>query len=219
MTKTFHVDTAEQAFDVLRAESRKGPPRHCSDCQLCCRLLPVPPLGKKAGERCQHQKFGKGCAVYLKQRMPMACRLWNCRWLVNDDTADLSRPDRSHYVIDLMSDFITLEDNATKQRTTIQVVQIWIDPAYPDAHRDPHLRQYLLRRSKEGFAAMVRYDARRAIILFPPSMVSGTPPEGWQRPDGWIEVPYDSPNVVVEHDHRAAEIAKAIIDDQPIRNR
>jgi hypothetical protein len=26
--------------------------RQCGECQLCCKLLPVPPLNKKAGERC-----------------------------------------------------------------------------------------------------------------------------------------------------------------------
>jgi len=191
--------------------------RQCSDCQLCCRLLPVPPLNKKAGERCQHQKFGKGCAVYdkpgiildgertrmadPKMEMPMACRLWNCRWLVNDDTADLSRPDRSHYVIDVVPDFITLQDNVTGKRIDVQVVQIWIDPAHPDAHRDPKLRAYLLRRSEEGIAAIVRYDARKAVILFPPSMIGGTPPDGWLRPDGWVEVPHDSPVLNVQPEH------------------
>ena len=74
--------------------------RQCGDCQLCCKLLPVPPLEKKAGQRCQHQKFGKGCTVYHSRAgMPMECSIWNCRWLVNDDADELSRPDRVHYVI------------------------------------------------------------------------------------------------------------------------
>jgi hypothetical protein len=58
--------------------------RECGDCQLCCRLLQVPPLGKKAGQRCQYQKFGKGCAVYHTAKMPPECRLWNCRWISRD---------------------------------------------------------------------------------------------------------------------------------------
>ena len=35
---------------------------HYGNCQLCCRLLPVPPLGNLAGERCLHQSFAKGFA-------------------------------------------------------------------------------------------------------------------------------------------------------------
>jgi len=80
--------------------------RQCGDCQLCCKLLPVKSLAKLAGQRCSHQKHHKGCAVYKQLgRVSPECRLWNCRWLVADDTAELSRPDRSHYVLDLMPDF------------------------------------------------------------------------------------------------------------------
>ena len=77
--------------------------RQCGDCQLCCKLLPVPPLGKKANERCQHQKFGKGCAVCsTKRALPPECALWNCRWIIPVTTPPMPRPDRSHYVIDVM---------------------------------------------------------------------------------------------------------------------
>ena len=148
--------------------------RQCGDCQLCCKLLPVPPLEKKAGERCKHQKFGKGCAVYRKPGMPMECAMWNCRWLVNDDATDLSRPDRAHYVIDVMPDFITINQDETGLTQNIQVVQIWIDPKYPDAHRDPALRRWMSRRAEEGKAAIVRYNAKDAIVIFaPPFDVGG----------------------------------------------
>jgi hypothetical protein len=131
-------------------------------------LLPVPPLEKKAGERCQHQKFGKGCAVYLKRQMPMECRIWTCRWLVNDDADELSRPDRAHYVIDVMPDFITISQDETGLQQNIQVVQIWIDPKYPDAHRDPALRRYMVRRAEEGKAALIRFNTRDALTVFAP---------------------------------------------------
>lgn len=184
--------------------------RRCASCTLCCKLLPVPPLGKKAGEKCKHQRF-KGCTVYHKPGMPPECMLWSCRWLVNDDTADLQRPNVSHYVIDIMPDHITLQDNQTGALMAIQVVQIWVDPAHPNAHRDPALRAYLLRRGEEGIAALVRYDAKRAMTLLPPNMIgSGTPPAGWLQADGWIEVPYDDPQATVERQHSLAETLKAL---------
>jgi len=142
--------------------------RECGSCNLCCKLLPVPPLGKKAGERCKLLKFGKGCTVYHTAKMPPECAIWNCRWLVNDDTADLRRPDHAHYVIDIMPDFITAQDNETGEKRNIQVTQIWIDPKYPDAHRDPALRRWMFRRAEEGKAALVRYNAHDAIVIFPP---------------------------------------------------
>jgi hypothetical protein len=172
--------------------------RQCGDCQLCCKLLPlssgenaqatrtaaelikhrllslkeaadmVKIFDKPAGQRCPHQRHGKGCAIYAKR--PLGCRVWNCRWLVNDDADDLRRPDRSHYVIDVMPDFVTLVDNETGVRTNIEVVQIWVDPDFPDAHREPELRDYIERRGENGIAAIIRYSEIRAITIFPPSM-------------------------------------------------
>jgi hypothetical protein len=142
--------------------------RACGDCQLCCRLVPVPSIGKDGGVRCKHQKFGKGCAVYHRHGMPPECSLWNCRWLVNDDTADLSRPDRSHYVIDIMPDFVTLRPNDGGEPQTIQVAQVWVDPKHPDAHRDPALRRWMERRAEQGIAAIVRFNPKDAIVIFAP---------------------------------------------------
>ena len=145
--------------------------RQCGDCQLCCKLLPVKSLDKLAGQRCQHQRHHKGCAVYARLlRVSPECSLWNCRWLVEDDTADLRRPDRSHYVIDIVPDFVTLPADATGEAEHIQVVQIWVDPKYPDAHRDPALRAYLERRAKQGIIGLVRWDNEKAIALFPPEL-------------------------------------------------
>jgi hypothetical protein len=146
------------------------PMRRCGDCTLCCKLLPVPPLGKKAGERCQHQRHHKGCAVYRKKGFPAECAAWTCRWLVGDDTADLSRPDRSHYDLDVLPDFVTLRNNETGDAQHVEVVQIWVDPGYPDAHRDPALRAYLERRGHEGKAGIVRWDNQRAMVIFPPEL-------------------------------------------------
>ena len=147
-------------------------PRQCGDCQLCCKLLPVRSLGKEAGQRCKHQRHSKGCAVYAQlERVSPECRLWNCRWLVENDTADLRRPDRSHYVIDLVPDFVTLRDDKTGgEAQHIQVVQIWVDPKHPDAHRDPALRAYLERRAKENIIGLVRWSDTEAIALFPPEL-------------------------------------------------
>ncbi|MHC2534247.1 hypothetical protein ACVJMY_003816 [Bradyrhizobium diazoefficiens] len=142
--------------------------RNCGDCQLCCKLLPVPPLRKPAETACRFQKFHKGCTVYHTHRMPFECGVWNCRWLVNDDAAELSRPDRAHYVIDLMPDFVTITDRETGEQQNIQVVQIWVDPKYPDAHRDLALRRWLHRRAEDGIAALIRFNARDALTVFAP---------------------------------------------------
>lgn len=143
--------------------------RKCGDCQLCCKLLPVRSIDKGAGHKCIHQRVGKGCRVYANLwRIAPECKLWNCRWLGNDDMDELRRPDRSHYVVDVMPDFIRTGDADRNHVYTIEVVQIWCDPDYPDAHRDPALRAWLERKNK---AALVRYDNKRAVTLIPPAMM------------------------------------------------
>ncbi|HEX3522501.1 MAG TPA: hypothetical protein VHT52_10490 [Stellaceae bacterium] len=133
---------------------------------MCCKLLPVGSVGKLAGEKCKHQKFGKGCAVYAKLwGVSPECKLWSCGWLTNaEEMAGLSRPDRSHYVIDPMPEFITVTDRGEPK--PIGVVQVWCDPDYPDAHRDPALRAWL---EKRNMPALVRYDNKHGLVIFPPS--------------------------------------------------
>jgi len=169
--------------------------RHCGDCQLCCRLLPVKEFAKPVNTRCQHQKFGKGCGIYA--RRPNSCRYWSCRWLVGDDTADQARPDRSHVVIDLVPDFITVNPNDGSEPTTVPVVQIWVDPKYPDAHRAPAIRAYMARRGDDGVAALVRWDNKRGLIIFPPAMCGD---------DQWHEFE----NAMVDHEHTLAETIAGI---------
>jgi len=174
--------------------------RQCGECQLCCKLLPMKAgqdritsktaevlmesglakpaefdgmlrdFDKPAGARCPHQRHHKGCGVYA--RRPFSCRVWNCRWLAGDDAADLSRPDRVHYVIDIMPDVIRVSQEG-EPPIDVPAIQVWVDPAYPDAHRDPALRAWLLRRAEtEGAVALIRYDERRAFVLMPPTMTA-----------------------------------------------
>jgi hypothetical protein len=149
----------------------KGLGRVCGSCQLCCRLLPVPkpPLNKPAGQRCVHQRFGKGCAIHDKR--PFACRSWSCRWMSDPKAKGLPRPDRCHYVVDSILDFITAKPHDGSAPQHVSVVQVWVDPDYPDAHRDPRLRAYLLMMAQDfRCAALVRYDSSRAFTLVAPPL-------------------------------------------------
>src|SRR5580765_5282061 len=114
--------TAATSLTIFKADTDRA----CGDCQLCCKLLPMPELDKPANTRCQHQKFKTGCAIYT--RRPRGCMYWSCRWLLGVDTADVPRPDRAHYVIDPTPDFIRMIDNTTGElQANIEVVQVWID--------------------------------------------------------------------------------------------
>jgi hypothetical protein len=139
--------------------------RECGSCQLCCVLLPVEELEKPALKRCQHQKHGKGCAIY--GRHPLSCQVWSCRWLVDDEHGDLARPDRSHFVVDILPDIIRMTQPPAASREE-QVIVVWLDPAYPDAHRDEGLRRYIERF---GRPALIRTGSDDSMMLFPPSYV------------------------------------------------
>jgi hypothetical protein len=127
----------------------------------------IPDFHKPAGARCPHQQHHKGCRVYDKR--PIGCRIWNCRWLTGDDTESMRRPDRAHYVIDILPDFVIAEQPG-RDPIRIPVVQVWLDPTYPGAIDDPELRAYIMRRGAEDMATLIRLDARRAVTVLPPSL-------------------------------------------------
>lgn len=144
--------------------------RKCSACQLCCKLLPVRSIDKKANQRCVHQRAGKGCMVYHHRSMPMDCKLWSCQWLTNTDTIGLGRPDRVHYVIDMMPDMIKVEQ-ADGTAAEITVLQIWVDPAFPHAHRDPALRRYVeMIAARDRTPTLIRYTPGHAFVLIAPCL-------------------------------------------------
>lgn len=167
--------------------------RKCGNCTLCCKLLPQAELQKDAGQRCQHQRH-TGCRIYPKR--PPSCRLWSCMWLVGDGTEAMSRPDASHYVVDVLPDYVTAVSESG-QRENIGVLQVWVDPRHPDAHRDPALRAFLDRYGAEkGMAAIIRYGSSEGFTLFPPSLTGGR----------WIE----HRGGIAEHEHSADEKLKVL---------
>lgn len=151
-----------------------GPPvrgRRCGGCTACCVQLPVRAMAKGANEPCR-KLCSRGCSIYATR--PDECRYFSCRWLMDESTADLRRPDKSGYVIDPMLDTVVADGQEG------HVVQVWVDPARPDAHRDPALRAWLAGVAERlGIPALIRWNSRDAMFLVPPCLSS----------DGeWLEV-------------------------------
>lgn len=140
--------------------------RHCGSCTLCCRLLPVRALAKGHNERCRHQ-FSGGCRVYHKpaQGFPAECGLWSCRWLA--DEAPTHRPDRAHFVIDLMPDMVTAVNKVTGEEENLTCLQVWLDPAHPQAWQDKGLFDYIERLK---MPMLVRRSVSDGFAVFPPSV-------------------------------------------------
>jgi hypothetical protein len=147
----------------------EGNGRACGACQLCCKLVPVAQIEKPAGKRCKHQRTGKGCQIY--DHRPFDCRSWSCRWLADRAHTDgMSRPDRAHFVIDLVPDTIKQTFESGEERT-IGVVQVWIDPAFPEVVRGAELRGYMAHMAEAfGYPTLVRFNSRDAMAVFPPSI-------------------------------------------------
>jgi Fe-S-cluster containining protein len=151
--------------------------RACGGCTLCCKLIPVEELGKKAGQRCINCNTGKGCRIYATR--PWSCREWSCLWIkgTEDGTElQLRRPDRSHYVIDEVPDIVRITNNETGEVTQIDVMQIWVDPSHPMAAEDDAELKAMLER--QGIIALVRFSSQRGYTLWPPSR---TPDGEWHR--------------------------------------
>jgi hypothetical protein len=140
------------------------PVRKCGDCQLCCRLLAVREIDKATGARCKHQQHGKGCRIYPNR--PRSCKLWTCRWALGQLPEGMRRPDRAHYAIDIMPDFITADRGTGPQNYL--VIQIWADSLRPEFHLDTKLIAYLGEQWEHGILGIVRLDARRALAIIPP---------------------------------------------------
>lgn len=160
---------SDQHMVIFDAEAAGRSKRVCGDCQLCCKLLPVKTIDKIGFTRCQHQRVGKGCSVYGKSAMPFECGLWSCNWLTGIGTEGMHRPDRCHYVIDPMPDMIgRLLNGVTRD---VMVVQVWVDPAYPDAHRDPALRAYIAQRAeRDNMPTLCRIGPGKCLLLVAPCM-------------------------------------------------
>lgn len=164
-----HMTIQEEGDKTTITFDNIGTGRVCGSCNLCCKLVPVPPLGKKAGERCQFQSAARGCKIYPDR--PFACRAWSCRWLAEKATAGLPRPDRAHYVVDMSWDYITMTHDTTGERVDIPAMQVWVDPAFRDAHRAPELRAYMLQVATDHQAVtIVRWSRYEAVTVFPPVM-------------------------------------------------
>lgn len=147
----------------------KGTGRVCGTCTLCCKLLPVPALNKKALVRCAFQT-SKGCRIHDKATFPDTCRTFACRWLADRTTQALSRPDRSHVVIDMNVDEFQMPDPETGEPYLVGAYQMWVDPAFPNAWRTPEIKAWIqMKRRTEQIPTLIRYGNDRVIAVFAPA--------------------------------------------------
>ncbi|MGI4876679.1 MAG: YkgJ family cysteine cluster protein [Janthinobacterium lividum] len=166
---------ADQSWKMLGDRVRG---RKCGSCTLCCTLVPVelsPIELKPSNVRCRFLSTAKRCTIYTTR--PRPCEDWSCKWLFDEETAQLRRPDLGGYIIDPVLDTLLINDEPC------DVVQVWIDPARPHAHRAPELRDYLGRiAARIGIPAIVRRSQAQndSVVLLAPALTLA----GWVERDG-----------------------------------
>jgi hypothetical protein len=119
----------------------KSVDRECGGCTLCCTLLPVLQLSKRANVDCVHQT-ASGCSVFGQPERPRPCRMWKCRWLRGDSVG--RRPDRVGYVVDDLP--------------VAPLIQVWVDPRRPQSWINSDLLRYI-HGKMATHAVVIRYDA------------------------------------------------------------
>lgn len=100
------------------AELQRANGRACDSCTLCCHLISVPEIEKKAGQRCVHCAAGKGCVIYPER--PRKCAGFLCSWALGEGPAEM-RPDRCWCVFDY------------EPKTGF--IRCHVHPSHPDAWR------------------------------------------------------------------------------------
>lgn len=118
--------------------------RTCGTCSLCCKVLPVPELAKKAGQWCSHVVQGRGCAIHPTR--PGQCRTFSCRWLENMGLGPEWKPERAKFVLYAEPD----------GRRLIAVC----DPGSPAAWRGPAFYPQF-----KQWAARAIEDERQVLVL------------------------------------------------------
>ena len=71
--------------------------RTCGPCRICCKLFPLPLLGKAENEWCRHQS-PFGCGIH-GDGQPEVCRAYACYWLDHEEVPDECRPDKIGVVV------------------------------------------------------------------------------------------------------------------------
>lgn len=145
----------------------------CGDCRLCCLVLHVETLAKPPGVLCPHAGPAGGCGIH--GRHPEDCLAFACGWLQWEELGEAWRPDRCGFLI---------RNEPSQGRLNIDV-----DPARPDAWRDPACYPTLkgwshMIRRREGCVLVLVGD--RATVIFPEEDIA----IGVLRPEEELAVGY-----------------------------
>lgn len=76
----------------------------CGECTLCCKVLYVPEIEKKAGTECKY--VCDGCAIYEKR--PTSCQEFQCAYSQMEKVNIALRPDKCGAVFEKLADDLVI---------------------------------------------------------------------------------------------------------------
>jgi hypothetical protein len=101
---------------------------------MCCKVLHIAELEKRAGQWCAQVQVGKGCGSY--DARPATCRSYYCMWMQDRSLGPEWKPDRAKFVVHW-------------QRNG-QNLQVAVDPSFPNAWMKEPYYSRLKRLAREG---------------------------------------------------------------------
>jgi uncharacterized protein len=116
------------------------PGKSCGACNLCCQVLDIEELSKKAGKLCPNCVTGAGCGIYMTR--PQVCRDFECEWLTERAIPPTLKPDRTGTLFMISAD--------TEQYQAV------CDPTRPQAWRNPLVLKFLIAKAKEGHVVVAK---------------------------------------------------------------
>lgn len=106
--------------------------RQCGDCTLCCKVMAIEELAKRANIWCPHCDPRHGCLVYAGR--PAECRSFDCLWLIDDRFGQHWKPNKSKLVL----------------TTSRDGIEIRCDQGFPDAWRKEPFRSEIRTLAESG---------------------------------------------------------------------
>jgi hypothetical protein len=121
---------------------------------MCCKVPPIPELGKPAARWCRHAVPGNGCGIY--ENRPQVCRRFYCHWMVDPALGPEWKPDKAKFVMFPDPD-------------CAEMYNVMVDPAFPDAWRRPPffaaIESWVAAGATHGRFALVHIGSRLTAVL------------------------------------------------------
>lgn len=151
--------------------------RECGNCSLCCKVMAIEELAKRAGSWCSRCSPGQGCRTY--QDRPRECQDFSCLWLIDPRFGEHWKPNRSKIVL----------------TTSADGLEVRCDPGFPDAwHKEPFRTEICnLARAGEAHEVSVLVIVGERMTLITPEREFEL---GVVRPDERIVREFEGTRVV-----------------------